>query len=201
MIKRITVVSILAFGCGRIAPETIEDASVAPPLVDASASLVDADPAPAVVDGAVIDSAVADATTDRLVDATTPVSTDGNTCKQESDCQPSGQSLAPTAAACHSTVIWNEGYCRSFCSAPDAPQAGAALTRKDCNAGSVCLPSTTLTGVGSCLKECTQDSDCRNPLYFCRRTFGEVQTSTGYCAPNHCISRCPNAGETPDCDC
>lgn len=91
------------------------------------------------------------------------------------------------------------GMCLSRCILPQGYNSSTlwperTLPRAGCPEGGVCFPNGSLNrgDLGLCLKECTQNSDCRGG-YFCRKTYslGMGRTTTyqnGYCAPINCAA-------------
>lgn len=121
----------------------------------------------------------------------------GEPCAIEEDCQTSGHSRSEVLPTCN--VGWEGGYCMGGCSLCGDTWRGDMLPRRECPRGAVCLPPDQFSaqGAGSCVQECTDDSDCRgggeSEDYYCRRSFwvaGEtLEFENGYCAPRHCESR------------
>lgn len=170
-------------------------------------------------DAASADAAVADAaiTVDAALDADTGVPDSGllpigEACTEDRMCASVTSTFAPDLFFTACFAQWPSGYCLDVCTATPGPVTGPLLPRNDCPAGAVCLPAHQDFGgggdpgtAGGCVKECTDDADCRtepDPMtgtgYFCRKTFGTfgstVTTANGYCAPGHCRSRgCPSS--------
>jgi hypothetical protein len=190
-LPRFVALALVVVACGRLAAEEQLERGASAPSADSGI----ADSAADVVSGA---DASFDSSTPSLADAEAGSGPNtGAPCTGDEACTSTGQSSAPGVPTCYKP--WTGGYCRSFCAAPVEPQAGVALARSDCPVGSVCLLTNELSSAGTCLRECTSDSDCREAEgYYCRRTFGDVTTPKGVCSPSHCKTRgCKSA----DCDC
>ena len=129
----------------------------------------------------------------------TPVAADiGEPCGADLECASSGGIGAGRIDVCRTT--WPGGYCMSYCNPPpDGFWGSDRLEQSNCPPGALCLPGGFAehpTGYGACLAECTDDADCRNEDYFCRKTFGSTTTVNGVCTFTHCRSRgCPGSFE------
>lgn len=119
-----------------------------------------------------------------------PGQDNGGLCTADADCRSAAVTM-PFRQSCNRT---NGGdFCVSPCTLPAEWGVADTFGCSDCPAGSVCFPTsvrTSMDGLGTCVRECHADSDCRTADgYYCRRTFEGRTYTNGYCAPAHCRTR------------
>ena len=141
----------------------------------------------------------------------------GDPCTMDSQCKSGarGASTNPPVKACHQEVRasgptgYIGGYCIEGCVLPAGYNtstlfAGTALPQSTCGANQVCFLSGNNQAqgdLGVCLKECTQNSDCRSG-YSCQKSFqlqgGTSSFTNGVCLPVTCPGEACPSGYTCD---